>query len=538
MISIITVVLTGIVFGLPYTSDEWKIPRPGKADLTVTFIERLPRYPGTAYSYQHVDNDPVLGTGDLLPPKPADTTKKGWPDVGEKITFIAHVKNAGTKPAIPFDWHWTLDGREIISGVTEQPLAPGQELVFTNYWTWQTGDHYVAFDVNRVGRDDEITRNNNTVVDQINGLAFHFFVEQGLADWFTTVRNGKGSYCWEDWAQNQVQEMNRTFRDDVHPTTPEGIKLRVRLDRIFVIPNGWGDPEGMHTPAIVPPVDYDNPVLFPWYVKTNANSTAETYANGNTGCDGVWGFTTGYLKKDPAKGNSNAYEVLSHWILGPEWALFHELGHQLGLHDFYLAPVSPDQNHALPGVGFNPGIVFNSQMMHSGNYAHDDNIAKGKGRWDVNYRFWEEGAANDLSKDRYRRRGMFGWYIDRIPASNIVQFIYADGTPAGNGKVSFFRAKGRGYANPEIPAEPAYTGTTDDNGVWILPGSPFIKAFNWGSNGTFLYTVKKDGKIWYAWMTYNDFNLEYYRGKEIGEYRLMLTQYKPEQKQKQINAEQ
>jgi len=210
---IVTGIFTSIAVGLPYTSDEWKIPRPDKVDLSVTFIERLPRYPGTSYSYEHVDKDPELGTGDLLPPKPADTTKKGWPDVGETVTFIAHVKNAGTKLATPFDWHWTIDGREGLSGVTAMPLNPGEELTFTNQWTWQSGDHYVAFDVNRVGRDDEITRNNNTILDQINGLAFHFFVEQGLADWFTTVRNGKNSYCWEDWAQLQVQEMNRTFRE-------------------------------------------------------------------------------------------------------------------------------------------------------------------------------------------------------------------------------------------------------------------------------------------------------------------------------------
>jgi len=83
-------------------------------------------------------------------------------------------------------------------------------------------------------------------------------------------------------------------------------------------------------------------------------------------------------------------------------------------------------------------------MMHSGNYAHDDNIAKGKGRWDCNYRFWEESAANSLSDDRHRRRGMFGWYIERVPASNIVQFIYEDGKPVENAQISFFRARGRG----------------------------------------------------------------------------------------------
>jgi hypothetical protein len=525
---LVILLMTGIAIGRPYTSDEWKLPRPDKVDLTVTFIERVPRYPGSAYSYEHVTDDPELGSGDLLPPIPADTTKKGWPDTGEQVTFIAHVKNAGAKPSLPFDWHWTIDGTEVMAGVTSGGLEPGKELTFTNYWTWQTGDHYVALDINRLGKDDEITRNNNMVVDQINSLAFHFFVEQSLADWFTTVRNGKGSYCWEDWAQLQVQEMNRTFRDDIHPTTPAGIKLRVRLDRIFIIPDGWGDPSGMHTPAIIPPVHYDTPVLHPWYVKTNANSTAETYANSNTGCDGVWGFTTGYLKKDPARGNSNSYEVLSHWLLGPEWALFHELGHQLGLHDFYLTPVNPGQNHALPGVGFDPGTVFRSQMMHSGNYAHDDNIAKGKGRWDCNYRFWEEGAANALSDDRHRRRGMFGWYIDRFPASNVVQFIYEDGTPVGNASVSFFRARGRGYTNPEIPAKPAYTGVTDASGSWAIPGPVFKRAFNWGSNGTFLFTLKKDGKTWYAWITYNDFNLEYYRGKSIGEYRLMVKLYKPE----------
>lgn len=527
-ITLLTVLFTTSLVTASYLSESWKEPRPNKPDLTVTFIERLPRYRGVKYTYEHIENDPELGTGDLLPPKPEDSDHKRWPDPGDTVTFIAHVKNAGATNTLPFDWYWTIDGKETASGVTVSGLAPGAERAFTTKWTWADGDHYVAFDVNRRRLDNEITRKNNVIVDQINGLAFHFFVEQGLADWFTTVQNGKGSYCWEDWAQMQVQEMNRTFRSDIHPTTPEGITLRVRLDRIFVISNGWGDPEGMHTPGVVVPVNCNAPELRPWWEKTNEALNVEVYNNSNTGCDGVWGFTTGYLKPDPDHGGSNAYERLPHWIIGPEWSLLHELGHQLGLHDYYLTPVNKDQNLAAPGVGFKGTKDYRSQMMHSGNYAHDDNIGKGKGRWDCNYRFWEEGAANALSKDRERRRGMFGWFIDKAPTVNTVIFIREDGTPIKDAAVSFYRPKGMGYTNPQIPEKPAITGVTDKKGRWEFPEKPFKEAFNWGSNGTFFFIVKDKGKKRTGWLTYNDLNLEYYRGKTTGIYYCITAPYPPE----------
>ena len=509
-------------FGKPYTSDEWKIPQPNKPDLTVTFIERLPRYPGYRCTYKEIENDPELGTGDLLPESYINPELKRWPAKGDNITFIAHVKNAGTKKTKPFDWFWTIDGKEVDSGITSQGLNPNNEMVFTNKWIWNSGNHYVAFDVERRGLEDEITRNNNTVVDQINGLSFHFFVEQGLVDWFKTVRNGMNSYCWEDWAKIQVQEMNRTFRDEIHPSTPEGIKLRVRLDRIFIVTNGMCDPEGMHTPAIKLPANFNEPELLSWENKTN-DGFGETYANCSAGCDGVWGFTTGYLITNET--GSNVYERLSNWILGPEWALFHELGHQLGLPDYYLTPVNKNDNHVLKGVDYNPSTVFKSQMMHSGNYAHDDAIGRGQGRWDCNYRFWSEGAANALSKYRTKRRGMFGWYISDAPKSNQFNFIKEDGTPLGDAAITFYRCRAKGYSNPEIPDTPVYIGKTDKNGNWTMPGPPNKRYMNWGNNTSHFFTISKGGNIYYAWINFNDINLEYYRGKKIGKYNLIAKKY-------------
>lgn len=521
--------LVGIpVYGM-YVCDQWHLPPPEDTpDLSVMFIERLPRYKGVVYEYTRINDDPVYGTGDLLPPQTTEDHKQ-WPHYGDTVTFIAHVKNVGTGDALPFDWYWTINGREVDSGVTSHGLAPGEIRTFTNTWQWKDGDNYVAFDVNRRRLGEEITWKNNAVVDQINALAFHFFVEESVVDWFSTVRNGKDSYGWADWAQMQVQEMNRTFRDDIHPATPEGITLRVRLDRIFVVPDGWGNPGGMHTPGVVVPVDVNYPELRPWWDTTNDTLSVEVYGNNNTGSDGVWGFTVDLLSPSPAHGGSNFYERSNHWLTGPEWPLFHELGHQLGLHDYYLTPVYPEHNHAAPGVGFMGRTAFRDQMMHHGNYSHDRNIGLGQGRWDAQYRFWEEGAALALSRYRHRRRGMFGWFIDSAPEENRVIFLREDGTPVAYADVAFYRPRGRGYTNPEIPDTPAFFGVTDADGAWLLPEPPFSKAFNWGSNGTFFFLLQDGDNARTGWLTYDDLNREYYRGKTVGEYFIITAPYTPEE---------
>ena len=44
--------------------DRWKTPKPALPDLSVTFIERLPRYPGSKMEYRRIDEGPNGLKGD------------------------------------------------------------------------------------------------------------------------------------------------------------------------------------------------------------------------------------------------------------------------------------------------------------------------------------------------------------------------------------------------------------------------------------------------------------------------------------------
>jgi hypothetical protein len=476
---------------------DFRAPKPNLPDLSVTYIERNPQYEGTQIKWDEIDEGPNGSKGNPANSKVANPASKKWPAPGEEVTFTAHVRNKGPVVSAEYDWHWLFDGKEMKHGISPG-LKPNEEATYDLKWKWDNGDHWVSFEVDRPRLIDEISKKNNFVVDQTTALAFHFYVQQSLYNWFENVKSGLGSYGWEDWAQFQVREMNRTFRDDIYPSSPDGIKVRVRLDRIVILPDSYKDPGETHAPE----------------------------SNGTGTADGVWGFTNGLLEKDKESSKS-FYERKPEWLFGPEWPLFHELGHQLGQPDYYLLPINADRNKVAPGVGYWPPHGYEDTMMFSGNWSHDANLGQDKVKWDSAYRFWGEHAAAALNRDLYVRRGFFGNFLVDIPAKQSFKIVDESGKPLPGAKVELFRSFSREYGNGSIPEKPALAGSTDSKGIWMLTRRPYGFISNWTANGTLFFRVTSDGKERYGWMNITDFNLEYWRGhKDVGEYTL---QVKPKQ---------
>jgi hypothetical protein len=338
---------------------DFHTPKPNLPDLSVVYIERNPKFPGTIIEWHHVDEGPNGNKGDAANSPISNPTVQKWPTPGQTVTFTAHVKNKGPVAAPRFDWHFLIDGKDVDGGETAA-LAPGAETTYEIKWKWLTGDHWVSFEVDRAQVIDEISMKNNFVVDQVNAMGFHFFVQKDVYDWFDTIMSAMLSYSWEDWAQFQVREMNRTFRDDIYPAAPDGIKMRVRIDQIIILPNSYKDPDGTHAPII----------------------------NATGGCDGVWGFTNSLLQKNKDTGK-NVYEANPELIFAPEWSLLHELGHQLGQPDYYCMPIPKEHNKAAPGMPYSPGHGYQDIMMFSGNWSHASALGKDKVPWNSTYRFWE-----------------------------------------------------------------------------------------------------------------------------------------------------
>jgi hypothetical protein len=509
----------GAAFGI-LPDENWNAPKPQKPDLSVTYIERLPRYPGILCRYQSVD-DPEHGQGDQLAGI-LNPDEKKVPAPGDTVTFIAHVKNKGPLPSEGYRYAWLIDGKEVSVGATPAaPLDPEQETTFELKWAWQAGEHFVAFEVDHERLNDEITRHNNYVVDRTDALGLHFFVEESVYAFFNTVMNGRWAYGFEDWAQFQVAQMNQEFRDTIYPSCPNGIEERVRLDKVFIIPDGWGSTDGTHVPSVVvrahPTIkgawqipDLDHPEF------VNANNPpkgveVQTYSNSLSGCDGVWGFSVDLLKK--GDDGLHFYTRQHRWLTGSEWPLHHELGHQLGRADHYLLPVSGDQDRAVPGLGYQPPEDYRDGMMFSGNYAHDDRIGKHTYAWDSTYRFYSEHTAGSFNRDKGVPRGEFGEYYTDIPKTNRLLFVDEAGAPIKNAAVRLYRSIGRGYTNAAIADKPAFTGKTSDEGAYTLTEPPFDVIFCWGSNGVILCELDSGDQRLYGWVTLREFNTAYWRGE-------------------------
>lgn len=491
---------------------RWNEPRPDLPDLSVQFITRLPRFPGLKPRYTEID-DPVLGRGPTAPVIENEGAQ-GWPRPGEEVTFVAVVRNVGVRPVAGFDWHWLYDGRDIGSGRWEDPLPPDGVLEFRIARPWEDGPHAIAFQVDRDRLVEEISEENNWVVDRTDALSFAFFVEDSVAAWFQTVRGGLGSYSFEDWAQFQVRQMNKEFRDTIYPSCPDGIVERVRLDRVYRIPDGWGSKGGMHTPNVIVPVDVNDPE----FVDANdppADRASENFNNVIGGVDGVWGFTVDLIEPREDKGGKNFYEYAHRWLTGSEWPLHHELGHQLGRADHYLIPTARDANEAIPGLAYNPPRDYRDCMMFSGNYAHDDNIGRNTRKWDSTYRFYSEHTARSFNRDKGVRRGLFGEYLLDIPRANAFRFIDGEGRPVVDAAVELFVAKGRGYTNPGFHAEPSFTGATDGDGVYTLDRSPWEHVFIWANNGVLMFRLTPPaGPPMAGFLDISHANLAHWRGHE------------------------
>ncbi len=244
-----------------HTSRSSQITAPiSGIDLDVTYINREPRYDWKA-------------------------TKK-WPSDGEPVTFTAHIVNNGSTPSGPFAFQWLIDNEEVTNGVADS-IPSQQESTQTLSWKWKNGRHRVSFQTDPKNQISDVARNNNSVTDATDALTLAFWVEQSVYNQYNSNKNVGGTYSWEDWAQSTIQRMNRMFEQSVYPLAPQGVRTRVRLDNIAVVPDGTLFKQG------------------PWH------------APSDTIYDGRWGFSIEEYLNPP----KNYYDV-------PQWVI-HELGHYL-----------------------------------------------------------------------------------------------------------------------------------------------------------------------------------------------------------------
>ncbi len=179
-----------------------------------------------------------------------------------------------------------------------------------------------------------------------------------------------------------------------------------------------------------------------------------------------------------------------------DYGLLHEMGHQLGLIDIYRLNVSPAQNQ-VSGSGYTAtACLMNGVSPFISQHSADA------------MEHWLETA-----------HGYFGQYLYRIPTTVRVRILGFDGQPLSGATVRVYQKVERPGMGEVITNQVKATGTTDGDGIYVLPNVPIDPdivppAFNGdvlhdnpfgyvaviGTNGVLLLEVEQDGFIDYAWL--------------------------------------
>ncbi|MBK8268431.1 MAG: hypothetical protein IPK83_09070 [Planctomycetes bacterium] len=198
-----------------------------KPDLTIAFIERLPR---DASWHGHVKLENGL-------PKLVDFAEEdsSHPKADDAVTFRVHILNAGAADSAAVPCRVSMDGAPIGESVSIAAIKPGDETVFDVKWAWQEGQHELKIELDPEAKAPDALRWNNTFTQFTRGLAVTFAVARDRYEAFKSTPNMVDSYCFEDFAQYHIRTLNALFAASVYPSAPHGAEERLYCDRIVVV---------------------------------------------------------------------------------------------------------------------------------------------------------------------------------------------------------------------------------------------------------------------------------------------------------------
>jgi hypothetical protein len=495
---------------------------PNLPDLSVTYIEMNPKLAGLhgRVQYEGLSNAPWIGGAPVLDKRVAELEAEGKskflnPEYivqnlklkytpGEQITFTAHVKNVGFAQAQPFQYRWLIDDKEVARGVCDAALKEMEETTFEHKWAWQDGLHTIGFEVAAV--QAEIATINNKATDPMWGWGYFFLVDRGRVEAWHRNRTAYGTFSWEDYYRWHVTIMDQLFAASVYPSAPDGIKARVRLDRI------------VYTDDVTPDI----------------------IAKATVADDGISYHQGGWIWSNSDEENTTGVfaDPERQWRNETEWSLPHELGHQLGLVDYYAIDYAGDDAHVWPDNG--------EKVCHL--YTHPIIMMAWHGP-----HLYSEVSAMYFNQTWDKPRGYFGDHYFAMPAESVLEIADINDCGVPGAKVEIFQRAVKvdpqakphveedgvtwypivqeqdGFWGSELSTEPVIVGTTDKDGLMRLPNrdvqievrtlngyhrtaNPFGDINVVGNRGLMLVKVTKDGNVGWYWLQAVDFNLACYTG--------------------------
>lgn len=453
-------------------------------DLDVVYIERTPRY--YRYCVEYVGNTSRLC--------PGTESNKRWPDVGENVTYTAHIINKGDSLSPDFTYQWLVDGVVSTSSAVTG-LGGGQEVTIQFQTAWASSNQVIQFKADPDNTITEISKANNNLSINSRDLTISIWVEKGQYDIINNTLNLVGTYSFEDWIQAQFAKMNERFGQAKYPATQNGIQDRVRIDKIIVA----DELDGSSSPM---------------------NSDPDQYT-----IDGRWQFTDG----DPtnAAGQGGRWQqYVNNYVNTIDWGLIHELGHQLGVIDLYRMGFKndPANNDGIQVTDLNGQVISYTILpqvfTNGGIYSGGDTSPYNDGT------YFESHTAGGLNSNFNLRRGYYGEYLYDTPTNNYLKILDGLGGPINGAQVALYQ---KNPNTEDIDNTPEITGTTDSQGVitltnravattfttatnHTLKNNPFGDINVVGTNGTMLIKITKNNKEDYRWLTITDLNLSFWLG--------------------------
>lgn len=481
---------------------EWDV-QPPLPDLSVTHISLYPRLP-SLHGNIHYDR---LGAPHVAPAVADIVSTAAFAYTpGQVVTMTAHVRNVGFAPAPSFTYTWKLDGEVVSTGQYDDTLEEMEIATFAYSFPWYEKPT-VTFSVTPGG--PEILSWNNSLTDYAWGFSFFYIVSKGRVGVWHENRSAQGSFSFEDFYRWHIDLMNDLFAASTFPATSGKCTARVRLDRII-----YAD-------------DVEEEVQ------------ARRHSNGLFYDQGGWTWTdmrAGETHVPVADMNEDGtWNPPSHsWRNQTEWSLPHELGHQLGLIDWYNFDEGGVEWHTAPDTGekITHFMRYPNTMMH----------------WHGPQPFSEVDAAY-LMMTEDKPRGYFGDHVFAIPRTNMLLVLDINGTPLRGAQVDVFQrgvirdtdaepfsldgsvvypvVEDGNFGHP-VSRDPVARGTTDAEGRMMLPNRPasYVTTLNGftrypnpfgnvnvvGQRGLLLIRVTHEETPYYYWLDSYDVNVPWFRG--------------------------
>ncbi len=462
------------------------LPLTDKTDLDVLFISRSPKFPRYQVAYDPAGYNPYV--------IPENSNQRHYPREGEDMTYTAFIQNKGSAVVSSFDVKWYVDSLLVLSEY-HADLQPGQKFNSSLQWPWSVDPCLVTCSVET--SDPQVSRKNDSVSIRSDALSFHFHVEENIIELFENHKNPMGSYSFEDWGRYHLDYLNHFIK---RADTPRSDILRfesVFLDTVS-------------------------------YYQNNSLYKGGTHAPEDLLWDGRWGFT----------GDDNTIDYFENTVIkqqdGMDWALLHELGHQLGLVDLYNQDVHLQQVNVIePRTGEKISLTPVAWEVVYYSSRHDalmhSNFAAGL----------SDHSAGALARNLGKRRGFFGEYLADIPKENSLHVVDSSGNAVKHADVWVYQKQDNQIANTV-----KFKGKTDAEGKFHFPHraepqykvdfyavNPFSTEFSEapnvvGTNSTLLIRIALPQKVAYEFMDICDFNVAYWQGDSLtAEYRLEVDKW-------------